>query len=99
MVSSVAATVHPAGDRVVSPNGVPVGAWRTIFTRLAFASLAAVSVKKVGWPVGNVFGLISSWARAGAAAPVTRPAARTPAARTERVRIGALLRRGQPPVP
>ena len=64
IVSSVRFTDHPDGERVVSPKATPAGAWSTIFTRLAFSSLAAVRVKNVGWPVGNVFGLISSWAKA-----------------------------------
>ena len=34
-------------------------------------SLAALSVKKVGWPVGNCLGVISSWAKAGTAAAST----------------------------
>src|SRR5581483_6029060 len=93
IVLSVRLTDQPAGERVVSPKATPAGALRTIFTRSAFSSLAAVSVKNVGWPVGNVFGLISSWAKAGAASPLTAAAttvAATPTA--DRMRMGFLLR-------
>src|SRR5437762_3497258 len=90
MVSSVRVTDHPAGERVVVPKATPAGAWSTILTRVADSSLAAVRVKKVGCPVGNVFGAISSWAKAGAATPATTARAATTATTgTERVRISA----------
>src|SRR5581483_1170772 len=103
MVLSVRLTDQPAGERVVSPKATPAGAVSTILTRSAFSSLAAVSVKNVGWPVGNVFGLISSWAKAGAATPPTAETTTVAATtKAERMRIGRppgvsrrpLIRRG-----
>src|SRR5882724_9813494 len=85
MVSSVRTTVQLVGDRVVDPKASPPGAWTTILTRLADSSLAAVRVKNVGCPVGNVFGLISSWAEA-AVAQATMAAAATATTRAERRR-------------
>src|SRR4051812_37945829 len=87
MVSSVRVTDHPAGEWVVPPKASPAGAWSTTLTRLTVASLAALSVRKVGRPVANVFGLISSWAEAGAADQARATAART---RAERIRIAGI---------
>src|SRR5262245_20700872 len=92
MAVSVRLADHPAGERVVSPKPSPAGALSTIFTRSTDASLAAVSMRNVGCPVGNVFGLISSCAEAGRAVAVTRTAAPARAAKAERVSIGRLLR-------
>ena len=67
-------TVHPVGERVVEPKLTPFGAAMETLVRSSFFSLAALNVKNVGVPVGNCLGLISSWAKAGAAIPSTAAA-------------------------
>ena len=71
MTSSLRSTDQPAGERLVSPNVMPDGAFTTTLVMSTFFSLAAERMKNVGVCVLNRTGLISSCAHAGAAGPTT----------------------------